>query len=369
MEPLREALDSAPTAGYAIDKVVPGVEVTFVRAGSPELPAVPRGPADLLLVTCVKEKRGVPAAARDLYVSALFKKERAYAERSGVPWFILSAEHGLVGPDEWLAPYERYLPDTPAGYRSAWGRWVAERLELLAGPLTGRVVEVHAGAAYVDAISGPLATKGAGLMLPLHGLTMGERLAWYDAAGAGAREPAESDLVIDRLRSRGAAVTPEEFLDRQGAGLRVTGLYCWWVDAPGALDLSRGLGFPIASGIIYAGTAGATRWPSGRRSTNTLWARIAGMHLGGNHEFSTLRRTLGAILAAAAGSDSIDEPALTSWMHDRLKVVTVPYADADTLGRLEETVLKDLDPPLNLKGMPATPVRAQLTRLRGRHRL
>jgi hypothetical protein len=46
----------------------------------------------------------VPAAARDLYRSPLFRKERAYAEQSGVPWFILSAEHGLGAPDEWRTP-------------------------------------------------------------------------------------------------------------------------------------------------------------------------------------------------------------------------------------------------------------------------
>jgi hypothetical protein len=90
---------------------------------------------DIVLVSCVKTKRHEPAAARDLYTSALFAKERAYAERVGAPWFILSAEHGLVAPEEWLAPYERYLPDTPASYRSAWGAWVAARLGLLAGPL------------------------------------------------------------------------------------------------------------------------------------------------------------------------------------------------------------------------------------------
>jgi hypothetical protein len=41
--------------------------------------------------------------------------------------------HGSVPtPSEWLAPYERYLPDTPASYRSAWAAWVVARLDLLA---------------------------------------------------------------------------------------------------------------------------------------------------------------------------------------------------------------------------------------------
>ena len=136
-------------------------------------------PPDIVLVSCVKSKRPAPAPAKDLYVSPLFTHERRYAEALGCPWFILSAEHGLVAPDEWLSPYERYLPDTPARYRSAWGSWVAERLEMLAGPLTHKVVEIHAGSTYADALTPPLRAKGAALRFPLAGLSMGRRLQWY----------------------------------------------------------------------------------------------------------------------------------------------------------------------------------------------
>jgi hypothetical protein len=237
---------------------------------------------------------------------------------------------------------------------------------------------VHAGAPYVDALARHLAAKGASLLDPLRGLTMGERLAWYESGGTHTDVQADGATVdapdvdaapfVQCLQSQQAAVAPREFLYLQGAGLRVAGLYSWWVDTASAADLSRGLGLPVSAGLIYAGLAGATRWPSGKRSTNTLWARIAGMHLGGNHEFSTFRRTLGAVLANAGRSDSIDEKRLTAWMHDRLKVVAVPCEDADTLGRLEEAVLKALDPPLNLRGMSRTPVRGQLTQLRTKHR-
>jgi hypothetical protein len=66
-----------------------------------------------------------------------------------------------------------------------------------------------------------------------------------------------------------------------------------------AAEGESGLGRAIAPGLIYAGLAGATRSRSGRKSTNTLWDRIRGMHLGGRHEFSTFRLGLGAILANA----------------------------------------------------------------------
>ena len=120
----------------------------------------------------------------------------------------------------------------------------------------------------------------------------------------------------------------------------------------------------MASGLIYAGLAGATRWPSGQRSNNTLWLRVMTMHLGGNHEFSTFRRTLGAIIAHADGATQIDEDASTQWMHDHLRLVAIPYDDRDALGRLERDVLAQLYPPLYLQGMDATPIRRRLKELR-----
>ena len=321
---------------------------------------------DILLVTCVRTKRRKPCAARDLYVSPLFVKQHDYAEKSGVPWFILSAEHGLVRPDEWLSPYERYLPDTPATFRSAWGIWVAARLQLLAGPLSGQVIEAHAGSAYIDAIRPQLEPLGVTLIDPLHGLSMGARLAWY--GGKAVSEERNSELgdskILARLQREAVAVSPDEFL---AAGSRVAdrpGLYSWWLDEVGAAALSSGLGLPVEPGLIYAGLAGATRWPSGRRSRNTLWLRIATMHLAGNHEFSTFRRTLGAILAAASGSTDIDEQRLSEWMRAHLRVATVSFDDRDDLGRLEKRVLAALDPPLNLQGMTPTPVRRRLRELR-----
>jgi hypothetical protein len=325
--------------------------------------------ADLLLVTCVKEKAPTPRAAKDLYTSALFRKERAYAERSGLPWYILSAEHGLVAPEEWMAPYERYLPDTPLAYREAWGRWVVARLALLEGDVRGRRIEIHASEEYVGWLRPHLISSGAVVHEPLKGLVQGQRLAWYGArADVRLEREAEAlpsvDELVTVLRDFVTSVTPAELLAAGAEGLRVPGLYSWWVDEAGANDLTVGLGHRIDAGLVYAGLAGATRWPSGQRSKNTLWTRITGMHLGGNHEMSTLRRTFGSMLAEAQGWSSIDESALTLWMGEHLRVVLVPYADADGLGQMEKAVLSQLDPPLNLMGMATTELRRALSRLR-----
>ena len=56
-------------------------------------------PKPIYLVACVAAKLDRPAPARDLYTSPWFQKARAYVERQGGQWFVLSAKHGLIAPD------------------------------------------------------------------------------------------------------------------------------------------------------------------------------------------------------------------------------------------------------------------------------
>jgi hypothetical protein len=50
-------------------------------------------------------------------------------------------------------------------------------------------------------------------------------------------------------------------------------------------------------------------------------------------------------------------------MHAHLRVIAIPVADADTLGRLDSAVLDELEPPLNLNKVARTHVRRRLTEL------
>ena len=88
------------------------------------------------------------------------------------------------------------------------------------------------------------------------------------------------------------------------------------------------------------------------------------MHLGKRADFSTFRLTLGGILRKSRGWEAIDEPALTAWMHEHLRVLPLAHADADSLGDLEDRVLEILDPPLNLQGRPTNELRSRLKELR-----
>jgi hypothetical protein len=185
-----------------------------------------------------------------------------------------------------------------------------------------------------------------------------------DVTGSGSTD---ARGLTEALTDSTRAQSPAEFLERNGVGLRSPGLYSWWVDEQGAVELTLGLGFEVSDGLLYAGLAGATRSRSGLKSKNTLWGRIRGMHLGGRHEFSTFRLILGSILASTRGQLAIDEDKLTAWMHQHLRVVAIPFKDGDTLGELESDVLRALDPPMNLDKVTKNPLRARLSELRRQH--
>jgi len=363
--------------GFTTVDVRVGESVTFVRR-APRQGAPLRGHqmtdslrfsgggADMILIGCSKQKLGSPAPARDLYTSPLFRKGRAYAETSGVPWFVLSAQHGLVAPGTVIAPYDLSLAATPSAYRGEWASAMLDQLRAEVGPLTGMTMEIHAGARYVDPVREALQASGVTVIEPLRGLRIGLRLAWYGPTVLS--EPAsiadEVSHLVERLRAAGESLTPGEFLATGGSGLRSPGLYSWWVDQVGAADLAAGLGHSVVPGMIYAGLAGATRSRSGRKSSNTLWDRITKMHLGGRHEFSTFRLSLGSVLASAQGEPEIDEAALSSWMREHLRVLAVTVANAEALDGLESAILSQLDPPLNLDKVPRSQLRVRLSELR-----
>ena len=155
----------------------------------------------LAIIGCGAAKLGHAAPARELYAGCLFRAARQHVEAAGLPWLILSALHGLVEPAAVRAPDAGPLaapprerarpspwPGTGQGYlcgvrgkmlRAVWqytndipqGRWPRG---------TPVVVEVHAGALYVEAVT--LANAYPELITveaPLAGLEIGERLRWY----------------------------------------------------------------------------------------------------------------------------------------------------------------------------------------------
>lgn len=145
--------------------------------------------SDVIILGCVSSKRSGPAKAKDLYVSPMFAKRRRYAESTGKPWFIFSAEHGIIDPEVEIAPYDVAMSRLPVDEVRAKGARAAGQLEGLIGPLRGKTFEIHAGASYVRSIREPLVIRGAILVNPLERLRFGYQLQWYDQQ-AGVTEPA-----------------------------------------------------------------------------------------------------------------------------------------------------------------------------------
>lgn len=148
----------------------------------------------IYLVSCVSQKRELACEARDLYVSDLFRKARRYVEASGCPWFILSAEHGLVAPNQMIAPYERTLNKMRVADRRAWAeRVVVQLAETI--PDLSRVVFL-AGERYREFLARQLEVREVAVSVPMKGLRIGEQLSWL-----GRHAPPPCSAAAERLRS------------------------------------------------------------------------------------------------------------------------------------------------------------------------
>lgn len=129
------------------------------------------------LVGCAKSKDGSARPARELYASRLFRSSLLYAERTTDETYIVSAFHGLVQPDDILAPYDHALSETGKRARLAWGVRV---VDALAARLPGLLPElvILAGHAYAFPIQSYAKVRGWTTDTPLARLAVGERLAW-----------------------------------------------------------------------------------------------------------------------------------------------------------------------------------------------
>ena len=128
----------------------------------------------IALVSCVKSKRITAAPAKDLYISALFQGLRRYAEVNADAWYILSAEHGLLNPEQIVKPYEKTLNKMGSRQRFEWAEEVQRRL-LRVLPKEAEVI-VLAGQRYREHLVPFLRDRGFSVSIPLEGLSFGRQL-------------------------------------------------------------------------------------------------------------------------------------------------------------------------------------------------
>lgn len=132
----------------------------------------------IALIACSGKKLSHAAPARELYQGDLFKKSVTHAEHTCDLWYVLSAKHGLVTPDQVLEPYDETLSTKTPDQRREWGQAVIAAIEeRLGGP---HHWYLYAGQQYVQ----PLVAAGylRGFVgVPLAGKRFGEQLAWLKA--------------------------------------------------------------------------------------------------------------------------------------------------------------------------------------------
>lgn len=168
--------------------------------------------------------------------------------------------------------------------------------------------------------------------------------------------------------------TRDEVLGKPSPVPRSPGVYGWWFRRiPGDINVSnceRRDGLTL----LYTGISPSRPPTNGKPpSTQSLYHRIR-YHYSGNAEGSTLRKTLGILLAAElntvlrrTGSGKRrtfckeGEAALTRWMSDNALVSWFVHPEPWVL---EESLIVSLDVPLNIQGNAHNPFYPELRRLR-----
>ena len=251
----------------------------------------------LALVACASRKRTVPAPAADLYVSDLFRKARAHAERNSDAWFVLSAQHGLVEPGAVLEPYDVTLNGVGVSERASWADRVWNRLEPLVEQ--GDTVIFLAGARYREGLVARLEAQGVRVEVPMEGLGIGEQLAWLSRGAhtlkATTADAATLDAFYDALArsaERHGVGSLRAVANRPGLPYR--GVY-FFTDPNEPRSSQPGRPRVVRVGTHALNLGGSV----------TLVRRLR-QHLGtstgvGNHRGSVFRRHVGAALLARDG--------------------------------------------------------------------
>lgn len=130
----------------------------------------------IVCISCVKSKSTMPCMAKDMYISALFKKMYAYAEFVKPDYiFILSAEYGLIRPEDVISPYEKTLNNMPKKARLMWAEKILSELRKFSDLNTDDFVFL-AGEKYREYLIPAIKNYD----VPMRGLSFGRQLQWLE---------------------------------------------------------------------------------------------------------------------------------------------------------------------------------------------
>jgi hypothetical protein len=215
-------------------------------------------------------------------------KARAYAEQIADRWYVLSAEHHLLAPDQDVAPYEKTLNKMPKAEREQWARTVFGQITSVTEP--SDTIIFLAGLRYREGLVPLLSDRGNPIEVPMLGLSIGRQLQWLTRRLRSSHRNDLEELyrLLDKLRA----------VEGGGRILR---------DCTGRDDWpERGVYFLFEQGEVRSAYTGVPRVVRigthmvSRGSRATLWNRLR-THRGhtdgrGNHRASVFRRHIGDAL-------------------------------------------------------------------------
>lgn len=130
----------------------------------------------------------------------------------------MSAQLGLVDPDEVIAPYDVTLKGTRRSHKRAWSQAVLRQLRERLGNLGDLDFEIHAGADYFDwGLADGLSAAGATVVVPTEGIPgIGAQRSLYRDGRAKDASPVDARQSEPRVTRDAAKLTTDI-----GAGTRI----------------------------------------------------------------------------------------------------------------------------------------------------
>lgn len=122
----------------------------------------------IALISCSSLKTEYAAPAKDLYRGHMFLMAKKIIEHKKYPWFILSAKHGLLKPDDFIEPYNLSLKSMTKNQREKWAYCVNQKLKIINNK--NEKILVFAGELYLNAV------QGFEVINPIKGLSLGYKM-------------------------------------------------------------------------------------------------------------------------------------------------------------------------------------------------
>ena len=128
----------------------------------------------IILISCVSKKLPYKAKAEKLYISPLFRKNLAYAQKlKPDAVYILSAKYGLIDLEADVDPYDLTLNNMPVNEVKAWAKNVIEQLSAKTDLRKDHFIFL-AGAKYRKYLTSHLSSFD----VPMEGMSIGKQLQY-----------------------------------------------------------------------------------------------------------------------------------------------------------------------------------------------